>query len=330
MPLGGAPLDLEAARQHTIGRQSARHAGLHHLPDRHQPGIDLGVAAPVVLVGAHHLRDGAAARLAPRQQLVTAVKRQRQDRRVRRDALLRRTVRRHVVADDEAATDRVIGPRQNPFAPVVGRRETQPVRVEGQRLRQEVQVLALVEGDPPPAQQAQRLFIADAFEPGRNGVDLDSCRLRSLQSEQHRLVTAVTFSRRSQRAVQLDVDVRDTIEQSIAVQPQSEEARRTHRTDRMRTRRSDTDLEEIKDTDGHGAGLPANRDAASLRPDSARGRGRYAKSRNSVQDRKPRQSARARREPALRQCAGETRKTHGTSQRARSRVLPRRNSFGAT
>ena len=77
LPIGGAALDLEAARQHAVGRHAARDAGLHHVPDLEQSGIDLGVTAPMALVGAHHLRDRKAMRAALLEQFVAAVKRHR-------------------------------------------------------------------------------------------------------------------------------------------------------------------------------------------------------------------------------------------------------------
>jgi hypothetical protein len=48
---------------------------LHRLPDLAQAGVDLGLAAPCVLVGVHHAGDAQACCLALRQQFVAAVER---------------------------------------------------------------------------------------------------------------------------------------------------------------------------------------------------------------------------------------------------------------
>ncbi len=138
--------------------------------------------------------------------------------------------------------------------------------MKGQRLRQEVEVLALLERDPRPAEQAQRLIGADPFKSCRDRVDIDVRRLLALQPKQDRLVTAVAFPGGAQRSVQLNVNARDAIEQAIGLKPQCEQPRCAHRPDRVRTRRSDTNLEEVENADSHRGHPPPSRDGASLRP----------------------------------------------------------------
>ena len=102
---------LEAAGQHAIGLAAARDAVLHGAPDAQQAGIDLGVAAPVALVAPHQLGDAAVVLARERKQVGAAVKRIRQHRRVGRDHLVQGAVGGDLVADDEAAADRVVGAR---------------------------------------------------------------------------------------------------------------------------------------------------------------------------------------------------------------------------
>ena len=81
--------------------------------------------------------------------------------------------------------------------------------------------------------------------------DIDGGRLLAFEAEQHGLVAAVTLARRAQRAVQLDAQPLDPVEDAVVLETQREQPRRPHRSDRMRARRTDADLEEIKDADGH-------------------------------------------------------------------------------
>jgi hypothetical protein len=57
---GGAALDQQVAGQAAFGADAALHTGAHRLPDAVQPGIHLGVGAPGLFVGPHHLGDGQA------------------------------------------------------------------------------------------------------------------------------------------------------------------------------------------------------------------------------------------------------------------------------
>jgi hypothetical protein len=57
---GRAALDPQLAGQTALGAQTALHAGLHRVPDPVQTGIDLGLAAPGLLVGAHDPGDAQA------------------------------------------------------------------------------------------------------------------------------------------------------------------------------------------------------------------------------------------------------------------------------
>ena len=70
----GAALDFEAAGQHTVGGAAAFHAVLHDLPDAQQAGVDVGIAAPVLFVAPHDLRNAQAVLSRQHQQRIAAGK----------------------------------------------------------------------------------------------------------------------------------------------------------------------------------------------------------------------------------------------------------------
>ena len=52
-----APSDAEHARQQALRIEAAAHAILHDLPDAHEPGANLGLAAPGALARQHEFVD---------------------------------------------------------------------------------------------------------------------------------------------------------------------------------------------------------------------------------------------------------------------------------
>src|SRR4051794_4359854 len=68
--------------------RAPRDAGLHHVPDLEQAGVDLGIAAPVAFVATHQLRDAAAVRAGLREEIGAAAKRMCEHGHVGRDHLL--------------------------------------------------------------------------------------------------------------------------------------------------------------------------------------------------------------------------------------------------
>ncbi len=273
VPVGCASPDLQAAGQRPFGTQPALDAALHHLPDREQARIDRLVLAPVALVGAHHLRDRQAASRALGQQFVARVERQRQDRGVGRDALVRAAVACQFLADDEASTHRVVGARSQLTRFDIESDEAQSVGVERQRLREEQQVLLLDEPDWMLAEQPQLPRFADRRQARRDRVHLDSRRLLAFESEQHGLVAAVALAGSTEGSVQLGPHRGDAVDQPLVREPLREQSRGAHRPDGMRAGRPDADLEEVEDADGQWRGRTkkgGQRMPPALRRDTSR------------------------------------------------------------
>ena len=169
--------------------------------------------------------------------------------------LLRAAVGRRLVADDEAAADRVVDAARQLAAVGVERREAHAVGVERQRLAAvEEQVVASrrrrSRACPSSCSRPRR---ADALEPRGDRVRR---RRSSGSSPSSPSSTALSlpwplpvapsepYSSTSTRAT--------SREQPVASQPQREQARGAHRPDGVRTRRADADLEQVEDADRHG------------------------------------------------------------------------------
>jgi hypothetical protein len=247
----GAPAHLEAAGQHALGAAAACHAVLHHLPDAQQAGVDLGVVAPVALVQAHHAGDRGAQRACQRQQLGAAAERVRQHRGVGRDDALALAVGGDLIADDEAAADRVVGAAVELAAVGVEGQAAHPIGVEGQRAAQHRQIVALDEGHRMAAGQHDAPLGAHRRQQRRHRVDVDRLRIMPGQAEQHRLVRAVAAPGGAQRAVQLDAHPRHRLEPALGDQALDEEPCGAHRPHGVRARRPDADLEQVEYADGH-------------------------------------------------------------------------------
>ena len=126
-----AAFDLEAAGQHAFGSTTPLNAVLHDLPNTQQARVDLGIGAPMLLVLAHDLRDAQAMLLCQYQQRVATRKGQGQHGGVGRDHLLAAAVGSHLVADDEAATDRVVHPVGELVASSIQRHKAHAVGMKG-------------------------------------------------------------------------------------------------------------------------------------------------------------------------------------------------------
>jgi hypothetical protein len=71
------------------------------------------------------------------------------------------------------------------------------------------------------------------------------------QSRDHRLDRAVTVPSGAERTEKLHPDGRSGRELAFVVQPAREQARGTHRSHRVRTGRTDADLEQVEGAEGH-------------------------------------------------------------------------------
>ena len=118
----------------------------------------------MLFVAAHEFGDAATVLLCQHQQIGAAVERVREHRGVGCDHLLFAAVVRDLVADDEAAADRVSDARQHLGAIGIEGGKAHAVGVEGQGLTAvEDEVGSLGECDPLHAQQRYRLRLTYAF-----------------------------------------------------------------------------------------------------------------------------------------------------------------------
>ena len=93
--------------------------------------------------------------------------------------------------------------------------------------------------------------VAQALLSGFHLLGLDGFRAVPLESEQDRRQRAVAAAGRRERPVQLHPDIGNPDEYTHGVEIGDEVGGRPHRADGMRTRRTDADLEELENTDGH-------------------------------------------------------------------------------
>ena len=156
----------------------------------------------------------------------------------------------------ETAADGVIR-RPDPFIalPVIGR-EHEAVGVIRQVLAaMEEHILGRIERQFPSAGQNQHPPVTHLPHPLVRRVGIHRLRGLAHQSQHHRLVAAVSLARSRQRAIQRCLQPSQFI-QDWPIQLFQKPAGGAHRTDRMRTGRTDADTEQIKNADGHGPFLP--------------------------------------------------------------------------
>ena len=79
--------------------------------------------------------------------------------------------------------------------------------------------------------------------------NIDRLRHKTAQTLQRRAHRAVTGTRSRQRTIQIHVHTRHTIQQVLIDQLRHKTIRSTHRTDRMRARRTHANAEHLKNTD---------------------------------------------------------------------------------
>ena len=198
----GAAAHLEAAGQGAVRAAAAHHAGLHHLPDGQQAGIDLGIGAPVPLVVAHHTGDAAAQFASALQQFGAAVKGMGQDRGVGCDDGVAAAVGGGFVADHEPAAHRVVDAALHKGCGRVPGREAHAVGVQRQAFAAvQVQIGLFVEGDLVLATQVDAPRAAHAVQQVGDRVHVHTVGLVAGQAQQHGLVAAVALAGGAERAV---------------------------------------------------------------------------------------------------------------------------------
>ena len=79
--------------------------------------------------------------------------------------------------------------------------------------------------------------------------DIDSLRNKTAQALQRSTHRTVTSTRSRQRTIKIHVHTRHTIQQALINQLRHKTIRSTHRTDRMRARRTHANAEHLKNTD---------------------------------------------------------------------------------
>jgi hypothetical protein len=245
-----APRHLESAGQDALVLDPALDAVLHHLPDPQQALGDLFVAAPGLLVLAHDLAHGNRMGCAVLEQLFGCCERVLERGGVRLD----RAPGGDALVDDETAADGVIDAAADLLSARVERREAQPVRVEGQALPLEQQVLGGLEVDVLLLEQLQPSGFLDPLDELRDSLDLDAFGRLAQQAEDDGLVAAVAPPRSAEAAEQLGADRLRSLDELRVVQILSEHPPGSHRSDRMRAARADSDLEELEDADRHRRG----------------------------------------------------------------------------
>ena len=104
--------------------------------------------------------------------------------------------------------------------------------------------------------QIQRRRAGDLSEQIGNAIRVDGFGRLTEQPKYHRLVGIVAFSSECEGTVQRNGDAHHVFEQSVCLEPVDETPGGRHRPHRMGTRRPDTDLEHVEDTEKH-APLPS-------------------------------------------------------------------------
>ena len=120
------------------------------------------------------------------------------------------------------------------------------------QLAKKPKLLALFERNRMLAQQIQLLRLADRPQARLDQIRVDQIGQIAFEPEQHRFVRAVPFAGRAQRAEQVDLHAAHEGEQVGVFDMRRKTAGGDHRPDRVRARRTDTDLEQIEDADVHG------------------------------------------------------------------------------
>jgi hypothetical protein len=115
----------------------------------------------------------------------------------------------------------------------------------------EDEVGLLVEGDVAAGEQVHAAGFANASQQRGHGFHIHGIRLMPGQAQQHGLVAAMSLAGGAQRAIQLDTHAGRGGKHARRLQAQHEQAGRAHRTHGVRTGRTDADLEQVEDADGH-------------------------------------------------------------------------------
>ena len=239
--LGGAALHAESAGQGALGREPVLDALGHRRPDGVEAVVDALLAVHRDLVGTRDVAERDAVLVAQVEQLRGVRIGQRMSQRL---GLLGRVA----LAADESAADRVVGlfsDRQGGIgAPCL---QGQCVRMARQpRARLEAEV-ALGDHDRVGAGDAHLgAVVAEPVPGAAHVVGVAVVGTQPGESRDDRVGGAVAEAGRAEGAVQRARDARHRREHAVGGESLGERTRRPHRTDRVRTRGTDPDREEIE------------------------------------------------------------------------------------
>ena len=188
-------------------------------------------------------------------------------RRLRRERRACRTarVRRFVLPDDEAAADREVGFGVRRTVAKEGR-EFQAVGVKRQGgVRVEHEVGGGVERDGLHTAEADRLPRTDRRDLGVHPRGVAGHGVFARQAEQDGEVGPVSAAGLGQRAVQVDAQAPDPVEDAAVAAGRQKALSRPPRTHRVRAGRADADFEDVESTDRfHGPRPPSPANLPSL------------------------------------------------------------------
>ncbi|MCY1281509.1 hypothetical protein D9M70_303190 [compost metagenome] len=246
MQLGRAPAYVEPAGEDAFVAEAVAHAFLHGVPELQQPGADLRLAAPGLLVGQHQLADTQVVLPAELQQFLGAGEVVGQLGVV----LVQLAGLGLGFVDDEAAADGVVGVAVQ-FTGLAFDDQGHGVGVVGQVFLQQQQVAAPVEGHRVAAVQQQLAGGLQGFDARGDLLRVDPVGPFAHQPHQRGAVGAVADAGGRQRAVQAHLDARHLVQQPALAQRRGEQRRRAHRAHGVRAGGADTDLEQVEHADSH-------------------------------------------------------------------------------
>ena len=152
-----------------------------------------------------------------------------------------------LLAGDEAAPDRIIDLREQFGAGAVIKREAHLIRVQRRRdVAAQVDIGFRIEGDFRPVMERDALVPFDLFKGALRLVGVGLVRLEAEQSENGGFVRTMTDAGEGERAVQVDLHARRLRKRPGVARLFKEAPGNAHRSDRVRRRRPDADLENVE------------------------------------------------------------------------------------
>jgi hypothetical protein len=152
------------------------------------------------------------------------------------------------MADDEPATNRVIGARKDLVTGLVVGRLNHAVRMNIKHPPAVHDEAVVPEINPVGAEQQKPPVASDPLHPGPDGGGINGLGVRSLQPGQHSTLAPVAMPGRAETAEEFSAHPDRQRQRSAGTKSYPERSRRRHRTDRVGAGRPDPDGGQIKDT----------------------------------------------------------------------------------